>query len=147
MIDVLFANEIGARRMIRGDDAAGITQMGCESEIELIALIDFVDRHQRTLAHLACHHGVRSRSGKYQAERDGRLVHDEARGAVRQLSHRKNVDLSPCIINLRCASFVLPPHKKGASVSLTRLAALRHNNFVRECVHGERVLAQPMTSE
>jgi hypothetical protein len=54
-----------------------------------------------------------------------------------QLSHRKNVDLSPCIVNPRCASFVPTQHKKGAGIALTRLAALRHNNFVRECVHGE----------
>ena len=39
------------------------------------------------------------------------------------------------------------PHKKGASIALTSLGTLRHNNFVRECVHCERVLAQPMTSE
>jgi hypothetical protein len=38
-------------------------------------------------------------------------------------------------------------HKKGAGFALTRLATLRHNNWVRECVHGEKVLAQPMTSE
>jgi hypothetical protein len=38
-------------------------------------------------------------------------------------------------------------HKKGAGFALTRLATLRHNNLVRECVHCEKVLAQPMTSE
>jgi hypothetical protein len=39
------------------------------------------------------------------------------------------------------------PHKKGAGLALTRLPTLRHNNFVREHVHGEKVLTQPMTSE
>jgi hypothetical protein len=57
------------------------------------------------------------------------------------------VDLSPCIINVPCASFGRTQHKKGAGVTLTTLAALRHNNFLRECVHGERVLAQPMMPE
>jgi hypothetical protein len=38
-------------------------------------------------------------------------------------------------------------HKKGAGFALTRLATLRHNICVRECVHCEKVLAQPMTSE
>jgi hypothetical protein len=38
-------------------------------------------------------------------------------------------------------------HKKRAGFALTRLATLRHNISVRECVHDERVLAQPMTSE
>jgi len=37
--------------------------------------------------------------------------------------------------------------KKGAGLALTRLAALRHNNSVRECVHDDKVLAQPMMSE
>src|SRR5258708_34968519 len=37
-------------------------------------------------------------------------------------------------------------HKKAAGLALTRLATLRHNNLVRECVHNERVFAQPMTS-
>src|SRR5882762_7041448 len=86
--------------MIRGDDAAGITQMGCECEIELVAAIDLVDGHQRALAHLARHHRVWSRLGKYQAERHRWLFHQAARRLRGQLSHRKNVDLSPCIINL-----------------------------------------------
>jgi hypothetical protein len=38
-------------------------------------------------------------------------------------------------------------HKKGAGLALTRSATLRHNDFVRERVHGEEVLTQPMTSE
>jgi hypothetical protein len=29
-------------------------------------------------------------------------------------------------------------HKKGAGFALTRLATLRHNNLVRECVHDEK---------
>src|SRR5215468_5522469 len=39
------------------------------------------------------------------------------------------------------------PLKKGAAVALTSLERLRHNPFPRKYVHGERVLAQPMTSE
>jgi hypothetical protein len=42
---------------------------------------------------------------------------------------------------------VLPPLKKGAGLALTSPVTLRHNHLVRECVHGERVLAQPMTPE
>ena len=38
-------------------------------------------------------------------------------------------------------------HKKGAGFALTRLATLRHNHRVREYLHDEKVLAQPMTSE
>jgi hypothetical protein len=38
-------------------------------------------------------------------------------------------------------------HKKVAGIRLTSPVTLRHNQFVRERVHGERVLAQPMTSE
>src|SRR6266581_8663793 len=79
MADMFFANEVGARRVIAGDYSTGIAQVRSECEIELFALIDFVDRHQRALAHLAGHHGVRSRSGKYEAERDGWLGHDDAR--------------------------------------------------------------------
>jgi hypothetical protein len=37
--------------------------------------------------------------------------------------------------------------KKGAGIALTRLATLRHNQTVREYVHCEKVLAQPMASE
>jgi hypothetical protein len=67
--------------------------------------------------------------------------------AARQLSHRKKIGLSPLIINPPCGSFARPAHKKGAGISLTRLARLRHNAAVREYVYGERVLAQPMTPE
>jgi len=67
--------------------------------------------------------------------------------AARQLSHRKKVGLSRLIVNPPCASFGLPAHKKGAGFSLTRLATLRHYAPVREYVHDERVLAQPMTPE
>ena len=38
-------------------------------------------------------------------------------------------------------------HKKGAGLTLTRPLTLRHNNFAREHVHGEKVLTQPMMSE
>ena len=79
MADLFFANEVGARGVIAGNHPAGIAQVRRECEIERIALIDFVDRHQRALAHLAGHHGVRSRLGKYETERDGRLGHEEAR--------------------------------------------------------------------
>ena len=43
--------------------------------------------------------------------------------------------------------FVLRRLKKGASVALTSKQRLRHNPLVRKYVHGERVLAQPTTSE
>jgi hypothetical protein len=125
--------------VIGGDNAAGIAQVGREYEIELVARVDFVDRHQRALLHLARHHGVRSRLGKYQTERDGRLSHEATQALCGRLSHRKYIDLSPCIINPHCASFVLRPHKKGAGLALTRLATLRHNHAVREYVHGERI--------
>ena len=46
-----------------------------------------------------------------------------------------------------CARIVLRPPKKGADVTLTSLETLRHNPFPRKYVHGERVLAQPTTSE
>ena len=75
VVDMLLANELVACGVIGGDDAAGIAQMRREYEIERIALIDFVDRHQRALAHLARHHGVGARLGKHEAERDGRLFH------------------------------------------------------------------------
>jgi hypothetical protein len=55
--------------------------------------------------------------------------------------------LSRCIVKWCCATFELSALKKGAGISLTRLATLRHNQIVRESVHGEKVLAQPMTSE
>jgi hypothetical protein len=38
-------------------------------------------------------------------------------------------------------------HKKRAGFALTRLATLSQNISVREYVHGEKVLTQPMTSE
>ena len=46
-----------------------------------------------------------------------------------------------------CAGIVLRTLKKGAAVALTSLQRLRHNPLSRKYVHGERVLAQPMTSE
>src|SRR5450759_4099847 len=127
--------------MISGDNAAGITQMRGECEIELIAIINFVDGHQRTLQHLARHHCVRSRLGKYETERDGWLFHNEARELRDQLSHRKNIDQSPCIIICPARHLCCLMHKKGAGVALTSLVTLRHNNLVRECVHCERAVS------
>jgi hypothetical protein len=46
-----------------------------------------------------------------------------------------------------CVRFVLRRLKKGAGVALTSKERLRHNPLVRKYVHGERVLAQPTTSE
>jgi hypothetical protein len=66
---------------------------------------------------------------------------------ARQRSHLKKPDLSRRIVKWCCASFGLFALKKGAGIALTRLAALRHNQMVREYVHCEKVLAQPMTSE
>jgi hypothetical protein len=131
MIDVLFANEIGARRMIGGDNAARITQMRYECEIESIVLIDFVDRHQRALQHLARHHCVRSRSGKYEAERDGRLCHEEARELDSKISRRKNADCH-LVSSIRAASHLgCSVHKKVAGIALTSLATVRHTPVVR----------------
>src|SRR3981081_1520102 len=50
---------------------------------------------------------------------------------------------SICAARRLCSSM----HKKGAGIRLTSPVTLRHNHLVRECVHGERVLAQPMTPE
>src|ERR1035437_1138665 len=136
--------------MISGDNAAGITQMRGKCEIELIAMIDFVDGHQRTLQHLARHHCVRSRLGKYETERDGWLFHEEAREVCGKLSHHLIARMSTChLVSSICAARHLchAMHKKGAAIALTSLVTLRHNNSVRECEHCERVLAQPMTSE
>jgi hypothetical protein len=54
-----------------------------------------------------------------------------------------HLESSNCIARHLCCTV----HKKGASLTLTSPVTLRHNRFVRECVHGEKVLAQPMTSE
>src|ERR1700716_1012441 len=111
--------------MISGDNAAGIAQMGDESEIERVALIDFVDRHHRALQHLARHHRVRSRLGKYETERDGWLLHKELCGNY--LIVRRSIrHLVSSISTARHLCY--PMHKKGADVALTRLATLRHNN-------------------
>ena len=67
MPDMLLMNEIGARSVILGDHSAGIAEVRREREIEGVALVDLV----------AGHHGVRSRLGEYEAERDGRLAHRE----------------------------------------------------------------------
>src|SRR6266446_6316892 len=97
--------------MIAGDDPAGIAQVRRECEIELIALIDFVDRHQRTLAHFAGHHGVRSRLGKYEAERDGRLSHDDAR-ALRGNNLVQESRLCSLVSSIYAARHSCYPHKK-----------------------------------
>lgn len=60
MIDPLFTYQVVAGRMISGNDPGGITQVGRKGEIEIIALVDFVDRHQCALLHLTSHHRVRS---------------------------------------------------------------------------------------
>src|SRR3979490_2055924 len=114
--------------MVAGDDAAGVPQARRESESKLVAPIDFVDRHQRALAHLARHHGVGSRLGKYEAERDCWFFHQEARKLRRQSSHRKKTDMSPCIFKPPRASFVLRRIKKDG-IALTGVAAVRHNKI------------------
>src|SRR5438270_125551 len=120
--------------------------MGRQREIELIALIDLVDRHQRTLAHLTCHHGVWSRLGKYETDGDGRFFHREAavlsgNDLKAKISVRRLVSPNCRACHLCCL------RKKGAGVALTRPVTLRHNNLLCESVHCGKVLAQPMTSE
>lgn len=66
------------------------------------------------------------------------------RSCVAIISWHRSVTLyHQTAVRVICAT----PHKKGARIALTSPVTLRHNNFVRECVHCERVLAQPMTSE
>src|SRR5690349_22084376 len=79
MLDLMGSNEIVACGVIGGDPPAGVAQVRSEGEVELLALVDFVDRHQGALLHLAPHHGVGARSGKYEAERNGWLCHRRAR--------------------------------------------------------------------
>jgi len=82
MPSLRFANELVACGVIGGDNAAGIAQMRSKAEIELLALIDLIDRHQRALLHLARHHGVGAGSGKNETERDRRLGHRRSSGVV-----------------------------------------------------------------
>jgi hypothetical protein len=63
------------------------------------------------------------------------------------LADRYIADTSLALVDARCVRFVLRQLKKGAGVSLTSKVRLRHNLGVRKYVHGERVLAQPTTSE
>jgi hypothetical protein len=69
---------------------------------------------------------------------------------LRHRYHRNSIELSPRIIEsvLQSTLHVIcaAAHKKGAGVSLTSQAALAHNHGVREYVHGETVLFQPMMS-
>jgi len=46
-----------------------------EGKIEVAVAIDFIDRHQRALFHLASHHGVGAGARKHQAKRDAGLLH------------------------------------------------------------------------
>ena len=84
-----------------------------ESEVECIALIDLVDRHRRALEHLAGHHFVGARSGKYQTKRDGRFFHAKARDvqeAMRKIvGIKKELDPPSYIIDQGSASF-MPSH-------------------------------------
>jgi hypothetical protein len=63
------------------------------------------------------------------------------------LADRKKLDMPPAVVDARCVGFVLRQLKKRAGVSLTSPTRLRHNPSLRKYVHGERVLAQPTTSE
>jgi hypothetical protein len=69
---------------------------------------------------------------------------------LRQQYRRNSIELSPRIIEsvLQSTLHVIcaAAHKKGAGISLTSQAALAHNHGVREYVHCETVLFQPMTS-
>src|SRR5882724_6103268 len=76
---------------------------------------------------------------------DGLLIRKLGRCAATDPSREDR--FHPLVSSIGTARHSCYPHKKGAGFALTRLATLRHNNLVRECVHGERVLAQPMTSE
>jgi hypothetical protein len=93
--------------MIGGHHATGIAQMWREGEIEFIALIDLVDGHRRALEHLARHHFIGPRSGKYEAERDGRFLHAKAQGMRQVIEMKERFDPLPSIINPGCASFML----------------------------------------
>src|SRR5579863_7413536 len=115
--------------MVAGDYATRIPQARCEGKIERIARIDFIDRHQCALAHFARHHGVWARLGKYQAERDRRFLHRQARELRGDdLMPRWRRLVSSNVLRVICAA----PHKKAAGVALTSPAALSHNKSGRE---------------
>src|SRR5882724_2013645 len=91
-----------------------------EGKIEVAVAIDFIDRHQRALFHLARHHGVGAGARKHQAKRDAGLSHQrgffireafsskEALSSIeassssysssRRISHRKTINLSPNLL-------------------------------------------------
>ena len=84
-MDILGANEIVAGRVIGGDHAARIAQMRGEREIELVALIDLVDRHQRAFFHLPRHHGIGPGSRENETEGNGRLGHRKSLSSCRRV--------------------------------------------------------------
>jgi hypothetical protein len=82
--------------------------------------------------------------GKYQTERDGWLLHEQARvprHSTREMSIGRLVHQTA--LRVICAIQL----KKGAGVALTTPMMLRHNCDQGEDMHDERVLAQPMTPE
>src|ERR1700761_2753193 len=82
MLDLFFANEVVACRMVGSDDSAGVAPVRSKAEIKLLALIDLINRHQRTFLHLARHHGVGARSGKDETEWNRRLGHQQSSGVA-----------------------------------------------------------------
>ena len=110
VVDLFGADEIVAGGMIGRDHAAGIAQVRGKCEIELVALVDLVDGHQRALLHFSRHHGVRSRSRKYESEGNGGFGHQQSPGSCKAncLIAINNVGLSPVVVNQPCASFALP---------------------------------------
>jgi hypothetical protein len=75
---------------------------------------------------------------------DGLVIKKPWRCAV--TSRRQETRLCSRVSSIRAANHSGHQHKKGAGFALTRLATLRHNHRVREYLHDEKVLAQPMTS-
>ncbi len=148
MLDLFFANEVVACRVVGGDNAAGIAPMRSKAEIELLALIDLIDRHQRTFLHLARHHGVGARSGKDETEWRSTAWSSAELGCCEiGSSHRNKVELSPVIADRNCVSFGQPGIKKFRPLIDKSVGAKTQSfSFVREYVQGERVLARPMTS-
>jgi hypothetical protein len=58
--------------------------------------------------------------------------------AVRQQSRCKKLGFASLHRQSALHAIRAAGTKKGARVALTRLAPLRHNNLVRECVHDEK---------
>src|SRR6202041_634379 len=73
---------VGAWLMRGAPPPAGISPVRSKAEIELFALIDLIDRHQRAFLHLARHHGVGARSGKDETEWNRRLGHQQSSGVA-----------------------------------------------------------------